>query len=79
MNILRRIVSFIVLVAAIAVLVGICMSYDWSDFGAVFSHFNFKNFAEQLSAFFDKAGNAIVLIMLGFIGLTMPGRKKKRI
>ena len=76
MNILRRIVSFIVLVAAVVVLVGICIRYPWGDFGAAFNPFNFNNVVDQLLAFFTEAGNAIVLTMLGFIGLTMPGRKK---
>ena len=76
MNILRRIVSFIVLVAAVVVLVGVCMNYQWSDFSAVFKSFTFNKLVDQLLAFFDEAGNAIILTMLGFIGLTIPGRAK---
>ena len=76
MGILRRIVSFLVLVAAVVVLVGICMEYDWSGFKALVQHFNFKELVNQLYLFFMLAGNAIVLVMLGFIGLTMPGRQK---
>lgn len=76
MNILRKIVSFIVLAAAVFVLVGICMKYDWSGFGEVFKHFDFDNLITQLYLFFLTAGNAIVLIMLGFIGLTIPGKQK---
>lgn len=76
MNILRKIVSLIVLVAAVVVLVGVCMKYPWDQFAAVFKNFNFDNLVVQLLAFFAVAGNAIVLIMLGFIGLTMPSQKK---
>ena len=76
MNILRRIVSFIVLVAATVVLVGVCMRYNWSGFKTAFSPFNFNNMIDQLLAFFETAGNAIVLVMVGFIGLTMPGHSK---
>ena len=76
MGILRKIVSFIVLVAAVVVLVGVCMKYPWDTFTAVFKNFNFDNFVVALLTFFQVAGNAIVLTMLGFIGLTMPGRQK---
>lgn len=76
MGILRRIVSVIVLAAAVWVLIGICKEYDWSGFQEVFKHFDFMDVAAQLYLFFMVAGNAIVLAMLGFIGLTMPGRKK---
>jgi len=76
MSILRRIVSFIVLVAAVVVLVGVCMRYNWGDFTSAFKPFNFNNMVDALLAFFAEAGNAIVLTMLGFIGLTMPGRAK---
>lgn len=76
MSILRRIVSVIVLVAAMVVLVGICMRYDWNGFMTAFKPFNFNNMIDQLLAFFNVAGNAIVLIMIGFIGLTMPNRAK---
>ena len=76
MSILRRIVSLIVLVAAIVVLVGVCMRYDWNSFMTAFKPFNFNNLVDQLLVFFDVAGNAIVLTMLGFIGLTIPGRSK---
>lgn len=76
MSILRRIVSLIVLVAAIVVLVGVCMRYDWNGFMTAFKPFNFNNLVDQLLVFFDVAGNAIVLAMLGFIGLTIPGRSK---
>ncbi len=76
MNILRRIVSLIVLAAAVFVLVVICMEYPWELFKLVFEDFNFKTFALAIAAFFEVAGNAIILTMLGFIGLTMPGRKK---
>lgn len=76
MSILRRIVSCIILVAAVVVLVGVCMRYDWHSFMSAFKPFNFNHMIDQLLAFFNVAGNAIVLIMLGFIGLTMPGRAK---
>lgn len=83
MNILRKIVSLVVLVAAVVVLVAVCMTYHWEYFQLVFKNFSFKEFgtsfkafAAVLADFFDVAGNAIVLTMLGFIGLTMPGRKK---
>ena len=76
MSILRRIVSFIVLVIAVVVLVGVCMRYDWNSFMTAFKPFNFNNLVDQLLAFFNVAGNAIVLILVSFIGLTMPGRAK---
>ncbi len=76
MNILRRIVSFIVLVAAVIVLVGVCMRYNWNGFMTAFKPFNFNNMVDQILAFFVEAGNAIVLTMLGFIGLSIPGRAK---
>lgn len=77
MGILRKIVSFIVLVVATVVMVGLCMKFDWSGtFGEVFKNFNFGDFVTALNYFFVWTGNAIVLIMLGFIGLTMPGKKK---
>lgn len=77
MGILRKIISAIVLVAAIVVLVGVCKEYDWSGFQNVFKDFDFMDLVNQLYLFFMVAGNAIVLMMLGFIGLTMPGRQKK--
>ncbi len=76
MNILRRIVSLVVLVAAVVVLVSICMNFEWKLFSEVFKDFDFDKFAGVLWAFFEVAGNAIVLTMLGFIGLTMPSSKK---
>ncbi|MCM1404153.1 MAG: hypothetical protein NC133_01425 [Prevotella sp.] len=77
MNILRKIVSFVVLVAAVVVLVGVCMKYDWDGFAAVFKDFSFDALVSEIYLFFAVAGNAIVLTMLGFIGLTMPSPKKK--
>lgn len=76
MNILRRIISGIILVAAVVVLVGVCLRYNWGDFQDAFQPFNFNHLVDALLAFFAEAGNAIVLTMLGFIGLTMPGRAK---
>ena len=76
MGILRRIISFVILVAAVVVLVGLCMKFDWQIFSEVFKKFSFDNFITALNYFFAYTGNAIVLIMLGFIGLTMPGKQK---
>lgn len=76
MGILRKIVSFIVLVAAVVVLVGICIKFDWNMFAEFFKEFSFDNMVAAILLFFSATGNAIVLIMLGFIGLTMPGKKK---
>ena len=76
MNFLRRIVSFVILVAATVVLVGICIKYPWSAFASVFSPFDFYGLVSQIVLFFEFAGNAIVLVMLGFIGLTMPSKIK---
>lgn len=76
MNILRRIVSSIVLLVAVVVLVAVCLRYPWGVFATAFKPFNFNLLVDQLLAFFTIAGNAIVLIMLGFIGLTIPGRAK---
>ena len=72
MNFIRRFVSAIILIASIVVLVGICMEYDWGVFADVFKSFTFNKFVVALNDFFALAGNAIVLVMLGFIGLTMP-------
>lgn len=77
MGILRKIVSFLVLVAATVVLVGICMKYPWDTFAEVFKDFNFDNFVVALLAFFEVAGNAIVLVMVGFIGFSIPRKLKK--
>lgn len=76
MNILRRIVSLIVLVVAVVVLVGVCIRYPWGDFVNAFKPFNFNHLVDALLAFFGVAGNAIVLTLVAFIGLTMPGRRK---
>ena len=76
MNFLRRIVSFVVLVAAVVVLVGICLRYNWSSFASAFQPFDFNHLVDQILAFFKEASHAIVLTMLGFIGLTMPSRVK---
>lgn len=76
MSILRRIVSFLILVVAVVALVGICMRYNWGNFASAFQPFDFNHLVTQLLAFFNEAGNAIVLTMLGFIGLTIPGRAK---
>lgn len=77
MGILRKIVSFIILVAATVVLVGVCMKYPWETFTEVFKNFSFDNLIVALLTFFEVAGNAIILVMLGFIGLTIPGRAKQ--
>ena len=80
MSILRKIVSFVVLVAAIVLLVGVCMSSlmnpTWAAFKAAFSPFDFQKLIDAISLFFTFTGNAIILLMLGFIGLTMPGKRK---
>jgi len=76
MGFLRRFVSAIILVAAVVVLVGVCMNYPWGTFAEVFKSFTFTKLVDALLAFFEIAGNAIVLVMLGFIGMTIPGRAK---
>lgn len=80
MSILRKIVSFIVLVAGIVVLVGLCLNSSmntiWEAFANAFAPFDFQAVVNALSAFFLIAGNAIVLIMLGFIGISIPGRRR---
>lgn len=76
MGFLRRFVSAIILVAAIFVLVGVCIKYPWGTFAEVFKSFTFAKLVDALLAFFEIAGNAIVLVMLGFIGITIPGRAK---
>ncbi len=77
MGVLRKIISFLVLVAATVVLVGICIKYPWETFAQVFKNFNFDNFVIALLAFFEVAGNAIVLVMVGFIGFAIPRKLKK--
>lgn len=76
MGFLRRFVSAIVLVIAIVILVGICMNYPWGTFTELFKSFTFTKLVNALIAFMTVAGNAIILIMLGFIGITIPGRAK---
>ncbi|MCQ2381834.1 MAG: hypothetical protein MJ054_00850 [Clostridia bacterium] len=76
MTIIRRIISLILLVVATVVLVGVCMRYNWNDFVDAFEPFSFNLFVDELLAFFAKASNAIVLVMIGFLGLTLPGRAK---
>ena len=76
MGILRKIISFLVLVCAVAVMVGLCMKFDWQIFSEVFKHFSFENLATAVNYFFAYTGNAIVLIMLGFLGLTIPSKQK---
>lgn len=76
MNFIRRFVSAIILIASVVVLVGICMEYDWGIFADVFKGFTFNKLVVALNDFFALAGNAIVLVMLGFIGLTMPNPAK---
>ena len=76
MGFLRRFVSAIVLVAAVVVLVGVCINYPWGTFAAAFKGFTFTKLIDALLAFFTIAGNAIVLVMLGFIGISIPGRAK---
>ncbi len=77
MNILRKIVSFLVLAASVFVMVCLCMKYDWSGFAAVFKNFNFDALVSQIYLFFLAMHNVIVLILVSFIGLTMPSPKKK--
>ncbi|MBQ7973909.1 MAG: hypothetical protein IJ295_03070 [Clostridia bacterium] len=77
MGILRKLISFLVLVAAVVILVGVCMKFPWSEtFGEVFKNFNFNNLIVALLTFFEVAGNAIILVMLGFIGFSIPSRAK---
>ncbi len=80
MNILRKIVSFIVLVAAIVVMVGVCMSSSmktvWEAFKTAFSPFDFMKLSEALYAFIVATGFPLILIMLGFIGISIPGKRK---
>lgn len=80
MNILRKIVSFIVLVAAVVVLVGVCMSSSmkpvWEAFGNAFSPFDFQKLVDAIYAFIIALGFPLVLLMLGFIGISIPGKRK---
>ena len=77
MTILRKIISAVVLIAGLVVLVGICLKYPWSSFAEAFSPFNFDKVVLALNEFFSDAGNAIVLVVLGLLGVTLPGRAKK--
>ena len=76
MGILRRIISLVLLVAAVVALVGICLKYPWGDFAEVFKHFSFDGLVTVLVEFFEKTSSALILAMLGLIGLTMPHRAK---
>ncbi len=76
MGFLRRVISLVVSVAALVALVGICIRYPWGDFIEVFKHFDFGNLVDELLQFFQAASSALILTMLGLIGLTMPHRAK---
>lgn len=76
MGFLRKIASLVVLVAAVVALVGLCIRYDWNNFVEVFKHFDFNNLVDELLAFFQRTSSALILTMLGLIGLTMPRRVK---
>ena len=80
MSILRKIVSFVVLVASIVVIVAVCMQPEmnavWKAFGAAFSPFDFEKLAAAIYSFFLLLGMPIILMMLGFIGISIPGKRK---
>lgn len=84
MNFLRKLVSFVVLAVAVTILVGICINPEmktvWQAFGDAFKPFNFQKLISACRLFLNDfgggAGTPIILIMLGFIGLTMPKVKK---
>lgn len=80
MNFLRKLVSLIVLVVAIAALVCLCMDATmkpvWDAFSKAFSPFDFKAVAKAVVYFMAMAQAPIVLIMMGFIGFCIPKVKK---
>lgn len=80
MNLLRKIVSFVVLVVAVVVLVGVCMSSTmkpiWEGFKTAFSPFDFQKLVDAISSFLLILGTPVTLLMLGFIGLTIPSKRK---
>lgn len=83
MNFIRKLVSFIVLVAAIAGLVITCigsgMNPVWQAFGSAFSpKFDIQLLSAALMLFMSFTGIYIVLILVSFIGLTMPKIKKQK-
>lgn len=80
MGILRKIVSFVVLVAGVVALVAVCMSSlmnsVWSAFQTAFSPFDFKALMDAVAAFVTRTGTPLILTMLGFIGISIPGKRK---
>lgn len=82
MNFLRKFVSLIVLVVAVAVLVGLCMDSSmkpiWQLFSQAFSPFSFQKVVQAVLAFMVIAQTPIILIMLGFIGFCIPKVKKQK-
>ena len=76
MGFIRRFISAIVLVAAIIVLVGVCIKFPWSVFGEVFQSFTFDKFVDVILTFFDATGNAIILTVVSLMGLTIPSSSR---
>jgi len=74
MGFIRRFISAIVLVAAIIVLVGVCIRFPWSVFGEVFKGFTFIKLVDAILVFFNATGNAIILTVVSLMGLTIPDR-----
>lgn len=76
MGLVRRLVSAIVLVAAIIVLIGCFIDFSWGVFGDVFKGFTFTKLVDAILLFFDATGNAIILTIVSLMGLTIPTRMK---
>ena len=70
----RKIFSFVLLVAAILVLVSFFLAAGtiiFDPFKAAFDPFNFKLLGAALYGFMSAIGVPLIMFMLGLIGLTM--------
>ena len=75
---MRRIISFVVLVAAVISLVSFFMatrSLVFDPFRAAFNPFDFTLFGAALWGFMESLAIPIILGMLGMIGLSLGGRR----
>ena len=80
MNLLRKIISALVLVVSITLLVGICLNSNmeivWQAFGNAFNPFDFQKVISACMLFLQATSTPIILMMLSLIGLTIPKVKK---
>gem|GEM_PF-2382488 len=73
-DIIRKIVSFVVLIAGILAIVSFFINASnliIDPFKAAFDPFDFKNFGDALWGCLYNLGIPLILIMLGLMGLTL--------